>query len=166
MVNKGYSSSSAMYAAAQRFGDSREDRSVSECVLFYLGDHDPSGEDMVRDIRDRLNTFGESVDVQKLALTMDQIDQYKPPPNPAKTTDARYERYAEQHGNESWEVDALDPTTLQQIIRDAIEGIVDRKKMDAVIEREKNEKQTLREVAARIDWDSLNKASKPKKERR
>lgn len=80
-VNKGYSSASAMYAAAKRY----RENSDKDCVLFYLGDHDPSGEDMVRDIRDRLDEFeAPTIDVIKLALTWDQIQQYNPPPNPAK----------------------------------------------------------------------------------
>ncbi len=67
MVNKGYSSQSAMYESAQRFaagwsrlhaGEVPEDLDAyleadrpKGCVLFYLGDHDPSGQDMVRDIQ-------------------------------------------------------------------------------------------------------------------
>ena len=136
MVNKGYSSQSAMWEAAQRFID-HIDRT---CVLFYLGDHDPSGEDMVRDIGDRLMTFEAEVEVRKLALTMDQIREYNPPPNPAKRTDARFEAYAAEHGDESWEVDAIDPATLQRIIRSAFEDIVDADAMLAVINEEKSER--------------------------
>ena len=157
MVNKGYSSASAMFESAQRFiGRSNQAESDSydgsqpekSTVLFYLGDHDPSGEDMVRDIRDRLKEFGvERLDVQKLALTMDQIRQYNPPPNPAKTSDSRYEAYAREHGASSWEVDALPPDVLQQIIRTAFNDIVDRRRWDAVLRRERNDKERLRKAA-------------------
>jgi hypothetical protein len=140
MVNKGYSSQSAMYAAAQRFLYKEADY---HCVLLYLGDHDPSGEDMVRDIRSRLRMFGASVEVLKVALTMDQIRQYKPPPNPTKMTDARASGYVAKYGRQSWEVDALDPDVLVQLIRDELDQLVDRQKMDRVIAAETKQKKAL-----------------------
>ena len=150
-VNKGYSSASAMYGAAQRFNSDGADK---DCLLFYLGDHDPSGEDMVRDIRDRLVEFEvENLTVTKLALTMDQVEEYDPPPNPAKTTDSRYAAYAEQHGDQSWEVDALPPDILQRLIRGALEEAVDQEAMDAVIARENRGKAELQRLAGGIRDD-------------
>ena len=147
MVNRGYSSQSAMYESANRFKE-HEDAS---CHLLYLGDHDPSGEDMVRDIADRLEMFGASVKVQKLALTMAQVEQYDPPPNPAKTTDSRANKYVEKHGDSSWEVDALPPEVLAALIREAINELLDRDKMDEVIVREGNDKKALEAAARRIN---------------
>lgn len=136
MVNKGYSSQSAMYASAQRF--IREKKRSN--VLLYLGDHDPSGEDMVRDVRDRLEMFGvENLRVTKVALTMDQVLKHNPPPNPAKITDSRAAAYIEKHGDSSWEVDALDPNTLVTLIEAQINRYLDRAKMDRVIEREREQ---------------------------
>lgn len=139
MVNRGYSSQSAMYDSARRFRASR-----LPGVLLYLGDHDPSGEDMVRDIADRLDMFGANVDVRKLALTMAQVEEHAPPPNPAKLTDPRAAAYVAEHGDESWEVDALPPDVLAGIIRDSFRGLVDRRLMDAVIAEEDNDKERLR----------------------
>lgn len=145
MVNRGYSSQSAMYDSAKRF-KVHQNRKL---VLLYLGDHDPSGEDMVRDIRDRMEMFGvRRLQVNKLALTMAQIEEYEPPPNPAKMTDPRAEAYVSRHGDESWEVDALPPDVLQRIIRTAIEGVVDMELYNEVIEREEEDKTRLREAAA------------------
>lgn len=161
MVNKGYSSQSAMYESAKRF--KRAGQEHDELHLFYLGDHDPSGEDMVRDVRDRIQMFSNvSVDVQKLALTMRQIEQYDPPPNPAKTTDSRAESYVRKHGAESWEVDALEPTVLQAIINDAFEEIVDHKKMRAIIVREELDKDRLQQAAKQL----IAGPSKPKPKRK
>lgn len=142
MVNKGYSSLSAMYEASKRFLEA-EDRG-QRTKLFYLGDHDPSGEDMVRDIQDRLNTFGSEVIVEKIALTMAQVEEYNPPPNPAKMSDSRAAKYVNKHGNESWEVDALPPNALQDLIREALKSVVDQDKIDAVIAKEEKEKDLLR----------------------
>lgn len=151
MVNRGYSSQSAMYESAKRFiekcrdTDDDDPRAVARTpVLFYLGDHDPSGEDMVRDIRDRMVMFGvEDIDVVKLALTKAQINQYNPPPNPAKITDPRASAYIEKHGRTSWEVDALNPSTLARIVRDAFKTVVDVRKMKAIKSQEEVDKADL-----------------------
>lgn len=150
LVNKGYSSASAMFEAAQRFKEN-SNNGDKDSVLLYLGDHDPSGEDMVRDIEDRLREFGvTNLDVKKIALTMTQVEAFDPPPNPAKTTDSRYEAYAAKHGTESWEVDALPPDELQRIIRREFEAIVDTDLMGAVKAREEHGKEKLRKAALRI----------------
>lgn len=149
MVNKGYSSASAMKDAADRMIEacdvelgSGEARGV---ILLYLGDHDPSGEDMVRDIGARLEEFGvENLDVQKLALTMEQVKKFKPPPNPAKLTDSRAAGYIEKFGLSSWELDALPPRELNRIIEKAILGVLDYDMMKAIMVREEEDKQRLR----------------------
>ena len=144
MVNRGYSSQSAMYESAERFNGADGQRNP---WLFYLGDHDPSGEDMVRDIGDRLRLFGvHHIHVVKLALTMEQVEQYNPPPNPAKVSDPRATAYIDQHGDSSWEVDALPPETLSEIIRTAFDEIVDTAKMDKVKRKEETDKQLLRRL--------------------
>ena len=122
MVNRGYSSQSAMYEAGIRFCEHQE----NICTLFYLGDHDPSGEDMVRDIQDRLTMFGANLVVKKIAITMDQVRQYNPPPNPAKQTDTRAAAYIAKYGDSSWEVDALPPDVLHKLIEKAILEVLER----------------------------------------
>lgn len=194
MVNKGYSSASAMKAAAERmleavgadgvevvcgncntFVDDREASKCNGCgakgeivarataggevpddgfdkevVVLYLGDHDPSGEDMVRDIRDRLAEFGvPNLRVDKIALTMAQIRRFKPPPNPAKVTDSRAKGYIEKFGDQSWELDALPPRELNRLVENAIRGSVDKDKMDAVVAREEAERVRVRAAIER-----------------
>lgn len=134
---KGYVSQTAMYEAAQRFASYG---GVCDCTLFYLGDHDPSGLDMTRDIQERLNTFGGGVEVERLALNMDQIREHNPPPNPAKTTDSRFKGYILEHGRESWEVDALEPKILSQLIENAILSKLDKEVWNQNVQREEREK--------------------------
>lgn len=134
MVNRGYSSSSAMYESACRLNERGDGK---DKVVLYLGDHDPSGEDMVRDVRDRLTVFRvDCLEVRKVALTREQVDEHDLPPNPARTTDARFRQYQEEHGNHSWEVDALPPEVLEEIVEEAIEAEMDMKAYRAVIARE------------------------------
>lgn len=155
MVNKGYSSQSAMYESAQRIHrramrEEYADKVATRPVyIFYLGDHDPSGQDMVRDIQERLDKYTHyelTLDVHCIALTTEEVEKFKPPPNPTKLTDSRAEQYIERHGYECWEVDALDPATLQQIVRGAFEIIVDTEAMDAVREQEERDKERFRDA--------------------
>ncbi|MGB6873744.1 MAG: hypothetical protein WBE46_06375 [Dehalococcoidia bacterium] len=143
MVNREYSSQSAMYEAGQRFNE----HSDQDCVLLYLGDHDPSGEDMVRDIADRLRILAylTPVKVVKVALTWEQVQRYNPPPNPAKITDSRSNGYIAKYGSECWEVDALRPDILQSLIREAIGQYVNMGLMDWVKDREQEDKARLKE---------------------
>lgn len=149
MVNRGYSSQSAMYESALRFKRARN-TTKAKLHLLYLGDHDPSGEDMVRDVADRLSTFGVPVNVRKIALTMAQVEQYNPPPNPAKMSDSRAQAYVDQHGAESWEVDALPPNVLEELIRDAIEALFDADLMEEIKAREEKDKDALLKAARDI----------------
>ncbi len=150
MVNKGYSSQSAMYESAQRI-QARSEGTYSDrpVHVLYLGDHDPSGQDMVRDIQTRLDKYTRDeldIDVETVALTTAQVHLHSPPPNPTKLTDSRAKGYIEEHGHECWEVDALDPATLQGLIRGRFEALVDRGVMADVVSREEEDKQRLREA--------------------
>ncbi len=124
---RGYVSQSELWAAGQRL--KRRVIGGQDVVVLHLGDHDPSGMDMTRDIRERLEQFmgwrASHLEVRRIALNFDQIEQYSPPPNPAKLTDSRASAYIEEHGDESWELDALDPATLSALINEHIDGIVD-----------------------------------------
>ena len=155
MVNKGYSSASAMKESADRMRlacgmeDNDEEDSHRKPIVLYLGDHDPSGEDMVRDIRDRLVEFGvHDLEVRKLALTMEQIRRFNPPPNPAKTTDSRAGAYIALHGAQSWELDALPPNELNRLIEAEFREVLDTRQMNLVIAEEDAARTRLRKALA------------------
>ena len=117
---RGYTSQSEMWAAGQRLARWRRQRQRQIPIILYFGDHDPSGIDMTRDVIDRLQLFAGGITVDRLALNWDQVEQYNPPPNPAKLTDSRAEAYIARFGLSSWELDALDPTTLAGLIETAV----------------------------------------------
>lgn len=158
LVNRGYSSASAMYDAYKRFKKAH-DRGQKVKVI-YLGDFDPSGVDMIRDIRDRITEFisgaylyrhdrkdwSDDFEILPVALTRAQIDQYEPPPNPAKLSDSRAAKFVEEHGYESWEVDALPPEVLNQIVTDAIEENINRELYDDILEQEKTDIEKLEKI--------------------
>ncbi len=184
MVNRGYSSTSAMRESGLRVREQCEKIGTSEAVILYLGDLDPSGEDMVRDVSERLHQFVNSglqvsysagrpyaggnvhvelvekarkrlpeieVDVRKLALTPAQVEEHDPPPNPAKVTDSRAAKYIEEHGDSSWEVDALPPSVLRDIIEENLDELVDQEKVEEVKAREDSEKQRLRRALSSLE---------------
>jgi hypothetical protein len=149
---RGYSSQSAQYEAGQRFR--RYQDAGQTPVIFHFGDHDPSGIDMTRDNADRLTMFAaEDVDVRRLALTFAQVERYNPPPNPAKESDSRHEGYAAKFGNESWELDALDPTVIDALIRTNVESLIDRKKWKKAQAAEQENRDKLVLVSNR--WDDV-----------
>lgn len=177
---RGYTSSSEVWSAAQRLG--YQLAKGKQVKVFHLGDHDPSGIDMTRDIEERLFTFlandyyrgmrddGEPAEgdsdeaveyvdknfsVERLALHMSQIEQYEPPPNPAKMTDSRYAGYIRDYGTSSWELDALEPTVISDLIEAGIETVYDADRFDATVEREQGEIAKLRKVAAK--WAEVEK---------
>ena len=139
---RGYGSQSVMWVAARRMADRDQ-----PTIILHFGDHDPSGMDMSRDIVDRLGVFGIDVDFRRLALNMDQVDEYRPPPNPAKITDSRAQAYIKSYGDESWELDALEPAVLADLVRREIEAIRDRGLWDDEVEREKEARARLQNVA-------------------
>lgn len=142
MINRGYSSCSAMYDAANRI--KQANNGGKACIILYLGDHDPSGLDMVRDISSRLKDFEAIVEVEHIGLTSAQVKKYNPPPNPVKFTDSRADAYIEKFGRSSWEVDALNPKTLNSLIRGRIEKLIDLELFQEMLDQEKSDKEKLR----------------------
>jgi hypothetical protein len=136
---RGYSSQSEQWRAGKRFATYRS--RGQQVVILHLGDHDPSGIDMTRDNAERLAMFARAgVDVRRLALNMDQVERYNPPPNPAKLTDSRATGYIELHGNESWELDALEPSVIADLIRDELTSLIDEdrwRQSDSEIKRQR-----------------------------
>lgn len=215
VVNKGYSSSTAMYQAYTRFIDKINDG--HKIKILYFGDHDPSGLDMIRDIQDRIDFFiakGGDFDIERfhdwrenkgyldadiiyilrkhkltekeikkyekaldtfeenhdhktceyfekvaylkeekpfqvipIGLTKKQINKFNPPPNPAKLDDPRAKWYVKEHGNISWEVDAIDPDVMKQIVEDNIIFNMDVSVFNSVIKREEKEVKLIKEIA-------------------
>jgi hypothetical protein len=135
---RGYNSQSEMWNTVQRM--EKATAAGKTCIILYLGDHDPSGQDMTRDIRNRLgDIYKADVKVNRIALTMPQIQQYNPPPNPAKITDTRAAGYIKQYGPQAWELDAIEPAELDRLIREHIELYLDQKLYEEAQARQERE---------------------------
>ena len=148
---KGSPSHSLVHDAAQRL-IGFEDQDIQTRIL-YLGDHDPTGLDIPRDVQERLRLFGSKCTVERIALNLDQVAQYNPPPNYAKESDSRYREYVREYGTDCWELDALEPQVLVELIDGHIREHVDE---DAYRARERQEDEERRILSAiRANWDSV-----------
>lgn len=153
---RGYVSQSETWRAGQRFAEYIDNG--QEVIVLHLGDHDPSGIDMSRDNRSRLELFTQPeshqsehwISLKRLALNMDQVRRYRPPPNPAKLTDSRATDYIGRFGNSSWELDALDPKVIDQIVSAEIESHVDWGQWKKDMAREKKARDGIAKLAK--DW--------------
>lgn len=148
MAARGYPSASVLYDYAKRDLGGEG----FNALILHLGDHDPSGIDMSRDLIDRISmfTYGGNFELRRIALNMDQVEEENPPPNPAKTTDARFESYAEKYGDESWELDALPPDYLVNLVSEHIEGEIDEDLWDERKAEIEDVKSRILEVARKF----------------
>ncbi len=156
MSCKGYMSASAAWRAGRRYR--RQLRKGKQCHLIHLGDHDPSGIDMTRDNAERVDLFSESnfpgeVLVHRIALNMDQVEEFDPPPNPAKESDSRAAGYVAKYGDLSWELDALEPSFIEKIIKKEILDLIDDDRWVLVAQREEETKALLTRLSE--SWPEL-----------
>lgn len=156
---RGYTSQSEIWSASQRLIRATTRRNAGkQSIIIHLGDHDPSGIDMTRDIRDRLTLFCEHHDapapiIERIALNMDQVNEYDPPPNPAKITDSRSTGYIDSYGEESWELDALAPNVIDELIQSEIDNYRD----EAIWERDRSREDSERALLNRASdrWNEV-----------
>ncbi|WP_298737655.1 hypothetical protein [uncultured Chitinophaga sp.] len=148
---RGYVSQSEMWVAARRLKQYEDDG--KQTIVLHLGDHDPSGRDMSRDVLDRLELFESNPMFKRIALNMDQIEEYDPPPNPTKASDSRADGYIAEFGHECWELDALNPNVIENLIKAHVDQYCDRRRFEAYREREEEARRILRAVSA--NWDDV-----------
>lgn len=161
---KGYVSASAIWdAGCNRIKKAWNERDQST-VIIHLGDHDPSGVDMTRDISERLQKYASASasherhdcfpEVRRIALTMEQVERYNPPPNFAKESDSRYTAYRANHGEDSWELDALEPRVIVDLIDSEIADIVDTSLFDERVVTQRGYLRNMRKLAD--NWPAVS----------
>jgi hypothetical protein len=157
---RGYTSLSEMWVASQRILKYIKDGQAP--IIFHFGDHDPSGRDMTRDIRDRLEMFTDhQIQVKRMALNWKQIEKYGPPPNPTKLTDSRARAYVAEFGFDSWELDSMEPQVLANLVSAGVRSILNKEVWSKAVQQQETERAQLK--AARENWDRIQKAlAKPK----
>lgn len=142
---RGYVSQSELHVGALRLKAQAGDG--QKTIILHFGDHDPSGIDMTRDIADRMRLFGCDVEVRRLALNMPQVEQYGPPPNPAKETDSRFNGYRAAFGESSWELDALEPAVLAGLVSSQVTDLLADREWKSASRREDDGRRLLSRIA-------------------
>ena len=145
--SRGYSSYSYLVEAARRFS-----YKSNETIVLHFADHDPSGLDMTRDLRSRFARYAGGVEVKRVALNFDQVEQYSLVPNPTKWADSRSGRYIAQYGDDCWELDAIEPNELTRLCREAVESeIDDTEAWETIKKLDKAERAQLMELVNSIE---------------
>ncbi len=136
---RGYCPFTKLHEAVERFN-------TKPTVLLDLRDHDPSGLDMSRDIRERVARYGGEFGYMRLALNYDQAKDL--PPNPTKELDTKAKAYKQQFGDRCWELDALPPDELQRLIVSALDSLIDKTIWEADKGQEARERESLGPILA------------------
>ena len=154
-AHRGNNSQTLQYQAGRRFA-AYLDRGLIPLVL-HLADHDPNGIDMTRDNIERLALYARAdIEVRRIALNMDQVRRYSPPPSFVKEGDTRTTGYRERFGtDECWELDALSPAVIADLIRSEIEGLIDQRAWRAALASEQQGSELLAGVAK--NWTKVEK---------
>jgi hypothetical protein len=154
-AQRGSASTTVKYQAGKRFA---EQLGLGHTpVVLYLGDHDPTGIDITRDTAEKLELYAdEEVEVRRLALSMDQVRHYRPPPNPAKESDANFNKYVAEFGTrECWELDALSPDVIAGLVEEEIAALIKQRPWKLAKAKEEANRRTISAVAD--DWESITK---------
>lgn len=125
--------------------------------------HEFMSEDGAEYLIDRLSTFASAralqdhLQIERMALNWEQVETYNPPPNPAKLTDSRAHGYVAKFGESSWELDALEPRLLANLVRTRIEHYRDVDKWQEARLRENTDKKRLKAVTKH--WSEVSNAA-------
>ena len=142
---KGNDSQGLMYESAQRLKESLDDGKT--VTVLYLGDHDPTGVDISRDIRERLDIFGcGDVELERIALNIDQVRDFNLPSQTVKEKDKRTPGYKKKFGDQCWELDALAPEKLVELVDSEICRRIDIDVWNRVVDQEAEDHRVLDEA--------------------
>ena len=156
VVARGYSSISFMHQCKRRItGRWAEGKKT---IILYFGDFDPSGynmpEAMLETLHGDMGIDEAAVELHRCALTAAQaLDEFKLPHSPEalKETDSRARKFIQEHGRHAVELDALDPPTLEGLVRGSIESVLNMDKFHAEKGIEQGERGDLEGLKEHID---------------
>jgi len=124
LIGRGFASVDSKRRLAERFKASGKRR----LSLLCLSDFDPSGneisESLVRSLKSDFRIY--EIHAVRVALTPSQVKSHKLPPYmKVKRSDSRARGFVAEFGEYAYELEALDPETLQGILRDSIRSVLD-----------------------------------------
>ena len=157
-VCRGYSSVSFAGEIADEWRDIQK-----PIHAFYLGDYDPSGFDIERDLREKLARYsGRTCSVDgddpgcdefawsRLGVVASDFNEFDLIRLPIKVSDCRTNGFRAEHGDHGAEVDAIPPTELRRRVTEAIDSHIDVDRWNKLITVEELERQTMRQMLATL----------------
>jgi hypothetical protein len=141
-VGRGQCSTGPVREIAQRYLTSGKQK----LVLLLLTDHDPEGEEIARSVARRLHhEHGvEALEPHKVAVTAEQTTEYSlPPSGKAKKTSTNSPKFIEQYGDTTWELESVPPELVQELLRNAINTVLDIGMFNREVDAEKQDSQFL-----------------------
>ena len=124
---------------------------------YYLGDHDPSGLDLERDLREKLGRYCLLTEVgtprflwKRLAVVPEDFSAFDLFPLTPKQTDSRTRWFLDQGHEECAELDAIPAGTLRDRLRAAIESHIPRREWKRLQQIERLERQQWHEVLGKL----------------
>lgn len=129
-------------------------------VVLYFGDHDPTGIRIPRTAEETVGRFMQimgldfPVEFRRIGITLEQARSMDLPAFWAKESAGQdFTNYVEEFGTEeAWELDALPPETLVEMVRTEVSGYFDRDlhaRLQADIEQKRAE---MREGLRKQSW--------------
>lgn len=137
-IGRGYCSVEPRYKIAQRFKQSGKE----QLILLVMSDFDPEGEDIAHSFAQSMrDDFGiDDLVAMKVCLTYDQaIERKLPQTFDIKKDSSRYAKHARQYGDRAHELESLSPADRSQLLREAIEGVMDMDAFDEEVEAEERD---------------------------
>jgi hypothetical protein len=136
------------FNSATNVHDIAEDDDGRPLIVLYVGDYDPSGLCMSEwDIPRRLAKYdGDHVELKRIALTREHLDDLPSFPASDKKKDTRYSWFVNNYGSRCWELDALDPNDLRDLVEEAIRDEIEPNAWNHCALVERAEQESLRTV--------------------
>jgi hypothetical protein len=127
----------------------RGGRAARPAFIYHLGDSDPSGENAAEVIERELREYapGAEIHFERLAVTREQIRDWRLPSRPTKTSDMRAAGFGNRR---SVELDAIDPNRLRKLVVDAINRHMPKKLYTKLMKAEQDEQDEIRELVDQI----------------
>src|SRR5690606_10427150 len=148
-IGRGFCSLPPRHAMAQRFLRSGRER----LIALIVSDFDPDGEMIAKSfMRSMIRDFGiRQIEGIKVASTAEQVERFDLPPQmKAKTTSTNYRRFVREHGEDVYELEALEPGDLQQVLREAIDSVIDVQAFNHELDRERTDAVFIENARRRV----------------
>jgi hypothetical protein len=148
-VMHGFGSATVVHSAA----NGGDDRLLH---VLYVGDRDPSGMYMSEmDLPSRLDKYGGyHIILERIALTEEQVRGLPSFPATDKRADRRYKWFVVNHGDQCWELDAMDPNDLRDCVEEAIKDLIDWEEWNRCAVVNEAERESMKTILQ--GWTSLD----------